>query len=96
MLKKYLEKDDKDRSSSNDFGKNVIPDMLRCGQKLMAFPFKGAESRHAQVGLNAKDGKLVPADDKQPASFLVVHYYQAVIQGVSNPLDDELSGIRLQ
>lgn len=27
--------------SSNDFGKNVIPDMLASGIKLMAYPFKG-------------------------------------------------------
>ncbi len=41
VLKKYLEKDDRDTKSSNDFGKNVIPDMLACGQKMMAFPFHG-------------------------------------------------------
>lgn len=41
LLKKYLEKDDKDRSSSHDFGKNVIPAMLQNGQKMMAYGFEG-------------------------------------------------------
>lgn len=41
VLKKYLEKDDKDRSSSHDFGKNVIPAMLHGGQKMMAYAFEG-------------------------------------------------------
>ncbi|MCQ2427955.1 MAG: glucose-1-phosphate adenylyltransferase [Clostridia bacterium] len=37
----YLEADDKDPGSSNDFGKNIIPDMLAAGEKLMAYPFEG-------------------------------------------------------
>ena len=41
VLKKFLEKDDRDRSSSHDFGKNVIPCMLHAGQKMMAHGFSG-------------------------------------------------------
>lgn len=41
ILKKYLEEDDNDPASSNDFGKNVIPKMLADGAKMFAYPFKG-------------------------------------------------------
>jgi len=40
-LKKYLEIDDKNPDSSNDFGKDVIPLMLRSNEKLYAYKFKG-------------------------------------------------------
>lgn len=40
-LYKYLEADANDASSSNDFGKNILPTMLNCGEKMMAFEFKG-------------------------------------------------------
>lgn len=40
-LKKYLEEDEKDPNSSNDFGKNIIPNMLKDNQRMFAFPFKG-------------------------------------------------------
>lgn len=41
VLKSYLEKDEKDKKSSNDFGKNIIPNMLHDGKKLVAYPFEG-------------------------------------------------------
>ena len=41
ILKKYLAEDDKNKSSSHDFGKNIIPAMLSAGVKLYAYPFKG-------------------------------------------------------
>jgi glucose-1-phosphate adenylyltransferase len=41
FLKKYLELDEKDSKSSNDFGKNIIPSMLQAGEKLYAYPFQG-------------------------------------------------------
>ena len=41
VLKKYLREDENDLSSSNDFGKNIIPKMLNEGRKLIAYPFKG-------------------------------------------------------
>lgn len=40
-LIEYLEKDDEDPTSSNDFGKNVIPALLAHGEKLFAYPFSG-------------------------------------------------------
>ncbi len=41
VLKKYLEEDEADEKSSNDFGKNVIPRMLKNGAKMFAYPFSG-------------------------------------------------------
>lgn len=40
-LKDYLEEDEQNPRSSNDFGKNIIPMMLKGGQRLFAYPFKG-------------------------------------------------------
>ncbi|MBO7311130.1 MAG: glucose-1-phosphate adenylyltransferase [Clostridia bacterium] len=40
-LEKYLCEDAEDTASSNDFGKNIIPNMLAGGEKLMAYPFVG-------------------------------------------------------
>ena len=40
-LKKYLIADENDPSSSNDFGKNIIPQMLKNGLKLLAHRFDG-------------------------------------------------------
>lgn len=41
VLKKYLIKDEGSRSSSNDFGKDVIPAMMRDGLHLSAYSFRG-------------------------------------------------------
>lgn len=40
-LKKYLREDESDRFSSNDFGKNIIPKMIKDNLKMMAYPFDG-------------------------------------------------------
>lgn len=40
VLEKYLIEDDKDETSSHDFGKNVIPKMLSTGCKMMAYRFE--------------------------------------------------------
>ena len=40
-LIEYLEIDEADKNSSNDFGKNVIPNLLANGEKLYAYPFSG-------------------------------------------------------
>ena len=40
-LKEYLERDEADPASSNDFGKNIIPAMLGDGQNLFAYSFHG-------------------------------------------------------
>ncbi|MEE1280175.1 MAG: glucose-1-phosphate adenylyltransferase [Oscillospiraceae bacterium] len=40
-LKKYLHADEKDKTSANDFGKNIIPKMLAAGENLYAYRFNG-------------------------------------------------------
>ncbi len=40
-LRKYLQEDSCQPGSSNDFGKNIIPNMLDDKQKLMAYDFEG-------------------------------------------------------
>jgi len=40
-LKEHLEKDELDKTSANDFGKNIIPKMLAAGEKMYAYEFKG-------------------------------------------------------
>ena len=40
-LKSYLEADAKDPDSANDFGKNIIPAMLKAGEKMFAYSFEG-------------------------------------------------------
>ena len=41
QLKKYLIEDEADKNSENDFGKNIIPNMLRDNKRLMAYQFDG-------------------------------------------------------
>ena len=41
ILIEYLEADEKDERSSNDFGKNIIPNLLNNGEKLFAYRFSG-------------------------------------------------------
>ena len=40
-LREYLVNDEKDPQSSNDFGKNIIPNMLGAGEKMIAYRFDG-------------------------------------------------------
>ena len=40
-LRSYLIADENDKTSSNDFGKNIIPSMLNDGQKMVAYNFEG-------------------------------------------------------
>ena len=40
-LKKYLIKDEQNPKSSNDFGKDVLPAMLKGGERMFAYEFKG-------------------------------------------------------
>ena len=40
-LRSYLEADEANPESSNDFGKNIIPTMLAAGEKMFAYPFDG-------------------------------------------------------
>ncbi len=41
ILKKYLIADENDPKSDNDFGKNIIPQMLAGGNKMLAYKFDG-------------------------------------------------------
>lgn len=41
VLKKYLDEDEHDPKSANDFGKNVIPKMLENGEKMCSYTFEG-------------------------------------------------------
>ena len=40
-LNDYLTADENTPGSSNDFGKNIIPNMLAAGEKMFAYPFEG-------------------------------------------------------
>lgn len=40
-LKQYLEQDEADKGSSNDFGKNIIPAMLAADERLFTYNFDG-------------------------------------------------------
>ena len=41
VLREFLIADEEDPNSSNDFGKNIIPNLLAAGHKLMAYTFNG-------------------------------------------------------
>lgn len=41
VLREFLIADEEDPKSSNDFGKNIIPNLLNSGHKLMAYAFDG-------------------------------------------------------
>lgn len=41
VLRKYLIDDEEDKTSSNDFGSNIIPNLLKDGKKLYAYHFNG-------------------------------------------------------
>ena len=41
ILKKYLIDDERNPESSNDFGKNIIPEMLKNGEKMVSYRFEG-------------------------------------------------------
>lgn len=40
-LEDYLREDEKNPDSANDFGKNIIPNMLAAGERMFAYPFSG-------------------------------------------------------
>ena len=41
ILKQFLMKDENDKLSSNDFGKNIIPSMIKDNKRLFAYQFNG-------------------------------------------------------
>jgi len=71
-LAAYLEADEQDPESSNDFGKNIIPAMLNAGEKMMAYPFSGywkdvgtiSSLWEANMDTLGDDAKLKLNDDK--------------------------------
>ena len=71
-LRKYLIEDEADKTSENDFGKNIIPKMLSDNQKMIAYQFEGywkdvgtisslweanMDILHGNSGLNLGDDK---------------------------------------
>ena len=40
-VKTYLQADDEDKNSTNDFGRDIIPKMLAAGERIFAYRFKG-------------------------------------------------------
>ena len=71
-LRKYLIEDEADKTSENDFGKNIIPKMLADNQKMIAYQFDGywkdvgtisslweanMDILHGNGGLNLEDEK---------------------------------------
>ena len=41
VLRKYLVEDEANKESDNDFGKNIIPKMIKDGQRMFAYQFNG-------------------------------------------------------
>lgn len=41
VLNEFLQKDNQNKDSSHDFGKDIIPEMLKLNKKLYAYPFSG-------------------------------------------------------
>ncbi|MCA1028810.1 glucose-1-phosphate adenylyltransferase [Cytobacillus kochii] len=41
VLNEFLQKDNQNKDSSHDFGKDIIPEMLKLNKKLYAYPFNG-------------------------------------------------------
>ncbi len=72
ILKQYLVEDELDPDSSNDFGKNIIPQMLQSDIRLFAYPFEGYWKDvgtidslwEANMDLLKEDNKLNLLDNK--------------------------------
>ncbi len=73
-LKHYLTVDEADPTSSNDFGKNIIPRMLAEGKKMSAYRFKGywkdvgtiASLWDANMEMLSLNGGIDPYDETWP------------------------------
>ncbi len=85
ILKKYLVEDEEDASSENDFGKNVIPALLRDNCKLFAYTFDGywkdvgtiyslweanMDLLDGHFELRDKNFKIYARNYAQPSSFI--------------------------
>ncbi len=73
-LRQYLVEDEADPTSSNDFGKNIIPNMLNAGETMMVYRFDGYWKDvgtinslwDANMDILAPDGDLSVYDQKWP------------------------------
>ena len=71
-LRSYLEEDEATEGSSNDFGKNIIPNMLASGERMFAYSFDGywkdvgtiSSLWEANMDLLGKNPVLDLGDDK--------------------------------
>ena len=64
-LKKYLEEDEANPDSENDFGKNVIPAMLQNGERMYAYAFEGYWKDVGTID-SLWGGQHGPAGSKRP------------------------------
>ena len=73
-LKEYLIADEKDKSSSNDFGKNVLPAMLNAGERMFAYEFQGYWTvSYTHLDVYKRQGKISALQRlvrRGPLSFL--------------------------
>jgi glucose-1-phosphate adenylyltransferase len=82
-LLSYLEEDEKNPDSENDFGKNIIPAMLGAGERMFAYPFSGywkdvgtiTSLWEANMDMLGENPALVLNDDKW--RIYARHYAQA-------------------
>ncbi|MBQ3053558.1 MAG: glucose-1-phosphate adenylyltransferase [Clostridia bacterium] len=85
ILRKYLIEDEADTTSDNDFGKNIIPALLRDGRRLFAYTFDGywkdvgtisslweanMDILDGQFNLKDKNFKIFARNYAQPSSYI--------------------------
>ena len=71
-LRRYLEEDEADPNSENDFGKNVIPAFLRDGRPMYAYPFEGYWKDVGTLG-SLWDANMDLLDPKDPLDMRNPH-----------------------
>ncbi len=67
-LRKYLEEDEANSKSSNDFGKDIIPAMLANGEKMVSLPLRGLLEgrRHDRQPVGGEHGPALSEFRPQP------------------------------
>ncbi|MFR3225592.1 MAG: glucose-1-phosphate adenylyltransferase [Blautia massiliensis (ex Durand et al. 2017)] len=68
ILKKYLTEDEADPNSENDFGKNVIPNLLKDGRRMYAYHFSGYWKDVGTIS-SLWQANMEVLDPKTPASI---------------------------
>ena len=85
-LRQYLENDEGDKKSNNDFGKNIIPNMLADKQVLVAYSFNGYWK---DAGVIIEEGAKVESSVIMPGSVIkrgaVVQRAIVAMNGVVGP-----------